>query len=322
MKSREEIILSAKKTLSTESEAIAKLVSYLNDDFVNLVETILKLRGRVIVTGIGKSAIIGQKIVATLNSTGTPSIFMHAAEAIHGDLGIIQSDDLVLCVSKSGNTPEIKVLIPLLKQSNNPLACIVADTNSYLAKQSDFVINATIEAEACPLNLAPTTSTTAQLVLGDAIAICLLELRRFTSEDFAKFHPGGALGKRLYLKVRDLSSQNDKPEVNLDSDIRQVILEITKKRLGITAVSENNRIKGVITDGDLRRMMEKFTYFDRLSAKDIMSSNPKTIYADELAVNALKIMRENNITQIVVIDDDNTYQGIIHLHDLLKEGII
>ena len=322
MKSREEIISSAKKTLSTESQAIAKLSSYLNDDFVNLVETILKLRGRVIVTGIGKSAIIGQKIVATLNSTGTPSIFMHAAEAIHGDLGIIQSDDLVLCVSKSGNTPEIKVLIPLLKQGNNPLACIVADTNSYLAKQSDFVINATIEAEACPLNLAPTTSTTAQLVLGDAIAICLLELRRFTSEDFAKFHPGGALGKRLYLKVRDLSSQNDKPEVNLDSDIRRVILEITKKRLGITAVSENNRLKGVITDGDLRRMMEKFTYFDKLSAKDIMSSNPKTIHADELAVNALKIMRENNITQIVVIDDDNTYEGIIHLHDLLKEGII
>ncbi|WP_353138862.1 KpsF/GutQ family sugar-phosphate isomerase [Pseudopedobacter sp.] len=322
MKSREEIISSAKNTLSTESEAIAKLADYLNDDFVNLVETIIQLKGRVIVTGIGKSAIIGQKIVATLNSTGTPSIFMHAAEAIHGDLGIIQSNDLVLCVSKSGNTSEIKVLIPLLKQGNNPLACIVADTNSYLAKQSDFVINATIEAEACPLNLAPTTSTTAQLVLGDAIAICLLELRRFTSEDFAKFHPGGSLGKRLYLKVRDLSSQNDKPEVNLNSNIRQVILEITKKRLGITAVSENNYIKGVITDGDLRRMMEKFTYFDKLSAKDIMSSNPKTIHADELAVNALKIMRENNITQIVVIDDDNAYEGIIHLHDLLKEGII
>ncbi|ADY51594.1 KpsF/GutQ family protein [Pseudopedobacter saltans DSM 12145] len=322
MKSREEILSSAKNTLLTESRAIEQLVDYLNADFADLVETIFKLKGRVIVTGIGKSAIIGQKIVATLNSTGTPAIFMHAGEAIHGDLGIIQRDDLVLCISKSGNTPEIKVLIPLLKQGNNPIASIVGDTNSYLAKQSDFIINATIEAEACPLNLAPTTSTTAQLVIGDALAICLLELRRFTSRDFAKFHPGGALGKRLYLKVRDLSSQNEKPQIEPEDDIRKVILEITKKRLGITAVVEQNEVKGVITDGDLRRMMEKFTYFDKLSAKDIMSSNPKTIQGDELAVNALKIMKENNITQIVVVDKLEKYQGIIHLHDLLKEGII
>lgn len=322
MKSSEEIISSAKKTLLTESDAIKQLVDYLNADFINLVETIFKLKGRVIVTGIGKSAIIGQKIVATLNSTGTPAIFMHAGEAIHGDLGIIQSDDLVLCISKSGNTPEIKVLIPLLKQGNNPIACIVGDIGSYLAKQSDFIINATVASEACPLNLAPTTSTTAQLVLGDALAICLLEKRRFTSKDFAKYHPGGSLGKRLYLKVGDLSSQNEKPNVSLDSNIKQVILEITKKRLGITAVSENNKIMGVITDGDLRRMMEKFTYFDQLSAKDIMSTSPKTISSDELAVNALKIMKENNITQIVVVDKKGLYNGIIHLHDLLKEGII
>ncbi|MFD1630588.1 KpsF/GutQ family sugar-phosphate isomerase [Pseudopedobacter beijingensis] len=321
MESSKDILESAKKTLNTESQAISKIIEYLNEDFSILVKTIFNLKGRVIVTGVGKSAIIAQKIVATFNSTGTPSIFMHAGEAIHGDLGIIQKDDLILCLSKSGNTPEIKVLIPLLKQGNNKLACIVGNIDSYLAKNADFVVNATVDAEACPLNLAPTTSTTAQLAIGDALAICLLELRRFTSDDFAKYHPGGSLGKRLYLRVKDLSSQNEKPLVSLNSDIRNVILEITKRRLGITAVLEDSILKGVITDGDLRRMMEKFASFDNLKAKDIMSLNPKTIEADELAINALTIMREHNITQLAVLDKGK-YEGIIHLHDLLKEGII
>lgn len=321
MKSTEEILASARKTLTSESQAVLQLTEYLNEDFSALIYAILNLKGRVIVTGVGKSAIIGQKIVATFNSTGTPAVFMHAGEAIHGDLGIIQKDDLVLCISKSGNTAEIKMLIPLLKQGDNPIACIVGDINSYLAVQSDFVINATVSHEACPHNLAPTTSTTAQLALGDAIAICLLESRAFSSTDFAKYHPGGSLGKKLYLKVRDLSSLNEKPSVDIDSDIRNVILEITKKRLGITAVMDNNKLKGVVTDGDLRRMMEKFTYFEKLTARDIMNTKPKTIDADELAVNALKLMKDNNISQLIVIKN-NQYNGIIHIHDLLKEGII
>jgi len=321
LRSPKEIIASAKTTLRAEAEAILKISDSIEDDFHKLIETILNIKGRVIVTGVGKSGIIGQKIVATLNSTGTPSIFMHAAEAIHGDLGIIQKNDLILCLSKSGNTAEIKVLIPLLRQGNNPIASIVGDKNSYLAQQSDFVINATIDHEACPHNLAPTTSTTAQLAIGDAIAICLLESREFSSADFAKYHPGGSLGKKLYLKVRDLSSLNEKPQVNINSNVQNIILEITKKRLGITVVIEDGKLKGVITDGDLRRMMEKFTYFDKLTAKDIMSINPKTIEGEELAVNALKLMRDNNITQLVVFKNQQ-YDGIIHLHDLLKEGII
>ena len=321
MKSSEEIIKIAKKTLLTESQAVYKLSEYLNNDFSNVIDTILKLNGRVIVTGVGKSAIIGQKIVATFNSTGTPAIFMHAADAIHGDLGIIQKGDLVLCISKSGNTSEIKVLVPLLKQADNILVSIVGDVNSYLAQQSDYVINASVEAEACPHNLAPTTSTTAQMAIGDAIAICLLECREFTSADFAKYHPGGSLGKRLYLKVRDLSSLNEKPFVSPDADIKSLILEITKKRLGVTAVIENNLLKGVVTDGDLRRMMEKFSSFEKLSAKDVMSIHPKTINESELAINALKIMKEFNITQLIVTHNEE-YRGVIHLHDLLKEGII
>jgi arabinose-5-phosphate isomerase len=272
-------------------------------------------------TGVGKSAIIAQKIVATFNSTGTPAIFMHAADAIHGDLGIIQKDDLVVCLSKSGNTAEIKVLIPLLKQADNKLACIVGDMQSYLAQQSDYKLDVTIETEACPHNLAPTTSTTAQLAMGDALAVALLECRAFTSADFAKYHPGGSLGKRLYLKVQDLSVLNEKPEVHPDASIRDVILEITKKRLGVVAVTLENDLKGVITDGDLRRMMEKFTYFEELSAKDIMNAQPKTIAKDELAVNALKLMKQYNITQLIVSQNGN-YNGVIHLHDLLKEGII
>jgi arabinose-5-phosphate isomerase len=321
LKSPVEIIEIAKKTLVTESQAVYKLSEYLNHDFSNIIDTILNLDGRVIVTGVGKSAIIGQKIVATFNSTGTPAIFMHAADAIHGDLGIIQKGDLVLCISKSGNTSEIKVLVPLLKQADNILVSIVGDVNSYLAQQSDYIINASVDAEACPHNLAPTTSTTAQMAIGDAIAICLLECREFTSADFAKYHPGGSLGKRLYLKVRDLSSLNEKPFVSPDADIKSLILEITKKRLGVTAVIENNLLVGVVTDGDLRRMMEKFSSFEQLSAKDVMSVRPKTIEESELAINALKIMKEFNITQLIVTNDKE-YKGVIHLHDLLKEGII
>ncbi|MRX46453.1 KpsF/GutQ family sugar-phosphate isomerase [Pedobacter puniceum] len=321
MKSPQEILDIAKRTLVTESQAILNLSSKLNHDFYHLVEAILNLKGRVIMTGVGKSAIIAQKIVATFNSTGTPAIFMHAADAIHGDLGIIQKDDLVICLSKSGNTAEIKVLIPLLKQADNKLACIVGDMQSYLAQQSDYKIDVTIETEACPHNLAPTTSTTAQLAMGDALAVALLECRAFTSADFAKYHPGGSLGKRLYLKVQDLAVLNEKPEVHPDASIRDVILEITKKRLGVVAVTIENNLKGVITDGDLRRMMEKFTYFEELSAKDIMNIQPKTIASDELAVNALKLMKQHNITQLIVTKDNN-YNGVIHLHDLLKEGII
>jgi arabinose-5-phosphate isomerase len=321
LKSNEEIIAIAQKAILTEGEAVNQLNNQLNNNFSALVIEIINLKGRVIITGVGKSAIIAQKLVATFNSTGTPAIFMHAADAIHGDLGIIQKDDLILCLSKSGNTPEIKVLIPFLRQGQNKIACIVGDTESYLALQSDFVLNATVAKEACPLNLAPTTSTTAQLVLGDALAICLLECKSFTSNDFAKYHPGGALGKKLYLKVSDLSTQNQKPEININASIKEAILEITKKRLGIVVVTENNIVKGIITDGDLRRMMEKYDSFEHLKAIDIMSKNPKTINFNEMAVTALSLMKNNNITQLLVLED-NVYSGVVHLHDLLKEGII
>jgi arabinose-5-phosphate isomerase len=321
LKSSQEILQIANKTILIESKAIHQLTNQINEDFSRLVKEILNLKGRVIITGVGKSAIIAQKLVATFNSTGTPSIFMHAADAVHGDLGIIQKDDLVLCLSKSGNTAEIKVLIPLLKQSQNLLACIVGETNSYLAQQSDFILDATIEVEACPNNLAPTTSTTAQLVLGDALAVCLVECREFSKEDFAKFHPGGALGKRLYLKVSDLSDLNEKPQIGLNANIREVILEITKKRLGVVAIVDGDELKGVITDGDLRRMMEKYPSFENLKAIDIMNKNPKTIDYQEMAVNALQMMKNYNITQLIV-KRNNLYEGVVHLHDLLKEGII
>ncbi|OAQ40844.1 D-arabinose 5-phosphate isomerase [Pedobacter psychrophilus] len=321
MKSVQEILEVAKKTILTEANAIEQLLKQLKPDFAHLTLAILNLKGRVIITGVGKSAIIAQKIVATFNSTGTPAIFMHAADAIHGDLGIIQKDDLVLCLSKSGNTSEIKVLIPLLKQGNNKLACFVGDTQSFLAQQSDFVIDATIETEACPHNLAPTTSTTAQMVLGDALAICLLECRSFTKDDFAKYHPGGALGKKLYLKVSDLCAQNEKPEIEITANVKEAILEITKKRLGVVAVINGKELAGVITDGDLRRMMETYNSFENLKAVDIMSKNPKTIDANEMAVNALAMMKQFNITQLIV-KKDNIYNGVVHLHDLLKEGII
>lgn len=321
MKSSEEILEIAHRTISIEYNAIKQLSEQINYDFAHLVEEILNLKGRVIITGIGKSAIIAQKLVATFNSTGTPAIFMHAADAVHGDLGIIQKDDLVLCLSKSGNTAEIKVLIPLLKQSNNKLACIVGEKQSFLAKQSDFILDASIIEEACPNNLAPTTSTTAQLVIGDALAVCLLECRSFTKDDFAKYHPGGALGKKLYLKVCDLSSQNEKPQIDISASIKEVILEITKKRLGVVAIVQNNILKGVITDGDLRRMMEKYESFENLKAIDVMNANPKSIDHQELAVNALNLMKQFNITQLLV-KKENLYEGVVHLHDLLKEGII
>jgi arabinose-5-phosphate isomerase len=321
LKDKSEILQIARKALMLEIEGINSVSAQLNDDFVKTVQLIHQLKGRVIITGIGKSAIIAQKIVATFNSTGTPAVFMHAADAIHGDLGIIQQADLVICISKSGNTPEIKVLTPLLKHSGNTLVGMVGDKQSYLAKQADLVLDTTIAQEACPNNLAPTTSTTAQLAMGDALAVCLLECREFSSEDFARYHPGGALGKRLYLKVSDLAAQNEKPEVQPDTPVKQVIIEITKNRLGAVAVVFDGKIAGVVTDGDIRRMLEKGQYNDGLIAQDIMCKTPKSIQGNELAVNALQQMRENNISQLLVADGEQ-YAGIIHLHDLLKEGII
>ncbi|MBC7745278.1 MAG: KpsF/GutQ family sugar-phosphate isomerase [Flavobacterium sp.] len=321
MKTSGDILGIALKTFRIEAEGLSKLSTQLNEDFATIVHRIIDLKGRVIVTGIGKSAIIAQKIVATLNSTGTPSIFMHAADAIHGDLGMVQDTDLVICISKSGNTPEIKVLVPLLKMMGNTLVGMVGDLTSFLAKQADLILDTTIEMEACPHNLAPTTSTTAQLVMGDALAICLLECREFKSADFARFHPGGSLGKRLYLKVGDLSSQNQKPMVSPASAIKEVLIEITKSRLGAVAVIENNQIAGIITDGDIRRMLESRDSIEGILAKDIMAISPKKIDKDELAVKALEILRSNNITQLLV-SSGNQYQGIVHLHDLLKEGII
>ncbi len=307
--------------IKNEYEAIKNLTYSVNDDFVNSVNMIFEAKGRVIVTGIGKSANIAQKIVATFNSTGTPAVFLHAADAIHGDLGIVTKDDIVIAISKSGETPEIKVLIPLLKGRKNKIIALVGNTSSFLANQSDSILNVTVEKEACPNNLAPTSSTTAQLVMGDAIAISLLELRGFSSMDFAKFHPGGSLGKRMYMRVIDLSSNNDVPVVDAEAPISKVIIEISSKRLGATAVIKNSKLIGVVTDGDLRRMIEKYNDFRNLIASDVMTSNPLTINSEELIVNALTIMRENDITQLPVVDIDK-YVGMIHLHDILKEGIL
>ncbi|ATA92721.1 D-arabinose 5-phosphate isomerase [Capnocytophaga canimorsus] len=301
--------------------AINKLIDYVDEDFAKAVNHILKSSGRVVITGIGKSAIIASKIVATMNSTGTPAIFMHAADAIHGDLGIIQEDDVVICISKSGNTPEIKVLIPLLKRGKNKLIGITSNKNSVLAQQSDCILYAHVEKEACPNNLAPTTSTTAQLVLGDALAVCLLKMKNFGSSDFAKYHPGGALGKRLYLKVTDIVANNQKPEVTPDADIRKVIVEISEKMLGVTAVMDGQIIAGIVTDGDIRRMLNKNDSISGLTAKDIMTKNPKTIDSETLAVDALELMETNKITQLLVTEKGN-YAGVIHLHNLIQEGII
>jgi arabinose-5-phosphate isomerase len=311
----------ALRTIREESRAIEGLAKSVNSDFLKCVHHIIRCKGRVVVTGIGKSAIIGQKIVATFNSTGTPSIFMHAADAIHGDLGIIQKEDIVLCLSKSGETPEIKVLIPLLKQHGSLLIAIVGNTSSFLAIQSDYVLDTTVRKEACPNNLAPTSSTTAQLVMGDALAVCLLEARGFTAGDFARFHPGGTLGKKMYLKVSDLYIHNQKPVVKGSDNIKTVILEISSKRLGATAVLEGKKLTGIITDGDLRRMLEKNQDFATLRARDIMSAKPKTAEPETLVIHALSLMRKNNITQLLVTDK-SVYKGVIHLHDILREGII
>jgi arabinose-5-phosphate isomerase len=312
----------AKDVLINEAKAVENLTNYIDIDFESCVREILNSTGRVVITGIGKSAIIANKIVATMNSTGTPALFMHAADAIHGDLGMIQGNDIVICISKSGNTPEIKVLVPLLKRRGSKLVALVSNTNSYLAEQADFVLNATIGEEACPNNLAPTTSTTAHLAMGDALAVCLLELRDFSSEDFAKYHPGGSLGKQLYLKVGDVISNNELPMVSLASALKDVILEISSKRLGATAVvDENNNLLGIVTDGDLRRMLQKETNIGSITAADIMTRTPKTIDKSEFAVKALQVMQENNISQLVV-NDGQQVVGFIHLHDLLKEGIV
>ncbi|RXJ45428.1 KpsF/GutQ family sugar-phosphate isomerase [Gelidibacter gilvus] len=321
MNIKNSILSTAKKTIDLESSAIANLVNLLTEDFADAVELIYNSKGRVIITGIGKSAIIANKIVATLNSTGTPAVFMHAADAIHGDLGLVLQDDVVICISKSGNTPEIKVLIPLLKSSNNKMIAITGNITSYLGQQADYVLNTFVEQEACPNNLAPTTSTTAQLVMGDALAICLVELRGFSSKDFAKYHPGGALGKRLYLRVSDLSSVNHKPQVGLDTNVKQVIVEISEKMLGVTAVVEDGKIMGIITDGDLRRMLTKSDSFIHLTAKDIMSSNPKLIDENAMAVAAMELMENNKITQLLV-EHEGKYAGVVHIQDLIKEGII
>jgi arabinose-5-phosphate isomerase len=321
VKSNSEIKKEAIEVLLLEAKALEALTKKVTDDFAEVVNIILNLNGRVIVSGIGKSAIIAQKIVATLNSTGTPSIFMHAADAIHGDLGIIQEHDLVIVISKSGNTPEIKVLIPFLKQAKNKLVGIVGNLNSFLAQQADYVLDTTVEKEACPNNLAPTTSTTAQLAMGDALAVCLQTVRQFTDRDFAKYHPGGALGKQLYLKVVDLSNNHGKPSVLSTDNIRSTIITITKFRLGATVVTENDKIIGIITDGDIRRMLENHADTSQLTAKDIMSANPKQIEQTELAINAFHYMKDNNISQLVVIENGD-YAGIIHIQDLLKEGII
>ena len=310
----------AKETILTESNAIANLIHLIDNNFEAAVKCILSSKGRVIVTGIGKSANISTKIVATFNSTGTPAIFMHAADAIHGDLGAIQKDDVVICISKSGNTPEIKVLVPLIKNYGNKIIAITGNIDSFLGTNADFTLNTFVEKEACPNNLAPTTSTTAQLVMGDALAVCLLKLKGFSSDDFAKYHPGGALGKRLYLRVSDLIKSNESPKVYKDSSISKVIVEITEKRLGITAVIESDKIVGIITDGDIRRMLSKSSDISSLSANDIMTINPKTISIDAMATDALDVLETNDITQVLVTNDDNDYLGVVHLHDLIKEG--
>ena len=317
-----DIISLAKQTITQEAESIAGLIPFINNDFKKIIDLIINCKGRLVISGIGKSAIIAQKIVATLNSTGTPSVFLHAADAIHGDIGMVQQNDVVMIISKSGDSPEIKVLVPIVKNFGNKIIAMVGQTQSYLAKQTDLILNTTVSKEACPNNLAPTSSTTAQMVMGDAIAICLMHAKGFSADEFARFHPGGTLGKKLYLKVSDLSLQNEKPHVDETSSLKDVIVEITKKRLGATAVlDKNEHIAGIITDGDLRRMLEKNILLQNITAKDIMAINPKTISQNDLAVDALDLMRKNNISQLLVVDNEK-YEGIIHLHDLVREGII
>ncbi len=316
------IIASALKTIELEARSVSGLAAFINKDFVKAVELIAVSKGRLVISGIGKSAVVAQKIVATMNSTGTPALFMHAADAIHGDLGMIQQDDVVMLISKSGDSPEIKVLVSLIKNFGNSLIGMVGNMQSYLAQQCTVVLNTTVDQEACPNNLAPTTSTTAQMVMGDALAVCLMELKGFDSKDFAKFHPGGMLGKKLYLRVGELSSQNEKPAVFTGATLKEVIVEMTKKRLGTAVViDKDNAVLGIITDGDLRRMLESNNDFAGFTAGNIMSRRPKTINADALATEALDVLRSNNISQLVVTDNES-YAGVIHLHDLIREGII
>lgn len=322
MNTYEQILDSAKRTIAMELEAVANLHTLIDQDFAKAVSCIYNAKGRVIISGVGKSAIIAQKIVATLNSTGTPAVFMHAADAIHGDLGTIQKDDVVICLSNSGNTAEIKVLIPLIKNQENTVIAMTSNKDSFLAKQADALILAYAEKEACPHNLAPTTSTTVQLVMGDALALALLDLRGFSKEDFAKYHPGGALGKRMYLRVNELVALHDKPEVTPDTPIKKVIVEISHKRLGVTAVTEGSKIVGIITDGDIRRMLETNEVLTGLTAASIMSKNPKRITTDALATEALELLESNSITQLLAVDSANNYAGVVHLHDLIKEGIV
>ena len=317
-----DVINIAIRTIEQEALSISNLINFIDKDFEKAVTLIHNCEGRLVISGIGKSAIIAQKIVSSLNSTGTPSLFLHAADAIHGDIGMVQQNDVVMILSKSGDSPEIKVLVPLIKNFKNPLIAICGNMESYLAKCADITLNTTVSQEACPNNLAPTSSTTAQIVMGDAITVCLMNLKGFGADDFARFHPGGTLGKKLYLRVGDLSVHNEKPAVVAESMLKEVIIEITKKRLGVTVVlDETDHLLGIITDGDLRRMLEKDLYHAGVKAKDIMTVNPKTIDKTELAVNALDVMRKNNITQLIVLDNKR-YAGIIHLHDLVREGII
>jgi len=321
LKTNKNILEIAKKTILSESKSIAKLADLLTDDFVKATEIIFNSKGRLVVTGIGKSAIIAQKIVATMNSTGTPSLFLHASEAIHGDLGMVQPEDVVICISKSGNSPEIKVLVPIVKHFGNTLIAITGNTTSFLAKGADFILDTTIDSESCPNNLAPTNSTTAQLVMGDALAVCLMELREFNPQDFAKYHPGGALGKKLLLRVGDMLDQSHKPEVAPETNIKKVIFEISEKRLGVTAVIENNKVIGIITDGDIRRMLNNNDTFAHLTAKDIMTKSPKMIQLSAMVTDALNILEDFSITQLVVLENEE-YKGVLHLHDILKEGIV
>ncbi|MDD5150369.1 MAG: KpsF/GutQ family sugar-phosphate isomerase [Flavobacterium sp.] len=321
MDTKENILILAKKTILSESESIAKLIDFIDINFAEATQILFKSKGRLIVTGIGKSAIIAQKMVATFNSTGTPSLFLHASEAIHGDLGMVQPEDVVICISKSGNSPEIKILIPILKRFGNQLIAITGNTTSFLAKESDFVLNTTVDAESCRNNLAPTNSTTAQLVMGDALAVCLMEMRNFTSEDFAKYHPGGALGKKLLLRVVDMLDNSMRPMVAPDAPIKKVIFEISEKRLGVTAVIENEKVIGIITDGDIRRMLNENDTFTHLTAKDIMTKNPKMIQSTTMVADALNILEDFAITQLIVVDNGE-YKGVLHLHDILKEGIV
>ena len=326
LKTPEEIQQIAIEVIAEEKKAVESLSAHIDNSFSAAVETIFRTSGRVIFTGIGKSANIASKVVSTLNSTGTPALFMHAADAIHGDLGMIQPADVVVCISKSGNTPEIKVLIPLVKNFGNKLIAIVGNTQSFLAQQADIVLNTTVAHEACPNNLAPTSSTTAQLVMGDALAIALMACRNFSASDFARFHPGGALGKQLYMRVSDLYPQNEKPQVAPSTPVRDTILEMTSRRLGcaVVAVPAQGGLvaQGIVTDGDLRRMIKANTSFDSLTAADIMTHNPKTILDTEYAVNALHLMRTHSITQLVVVDSQGLYLGVLHIHDILREGII